>query len=145
MQLEFVISVSVAGFFASYLLIIFALWAHRLGLPKLDFSKAMANLTFGESYKDNPPYGLGVAQIFLNGIFFALVYAALIGPLLPGPLFVRGIVWGVFLFAASGLFYVPVFLREGFFLNKIHPRAWITSLMVHAIYGGILGWLSPIL
>jgi len=145
MQLDFLVTVSIVGFFATYLLLIFALWAHRLGMPRLDFSKAMTNFTFDESYEGNPPYGLGLAQIFVNGIIFALVYATLIGPLLPGPLFVRGIAWGVILFVASGIFYVPVFLREGIFLSHIHPRAWQTSLMVHAIYGGILGWLSPIL
>ena len=68
MQLEFLVTVSIVGFFASYLLIIFALWAHRLGMPRLDFSKAMTNFTFDESYQGKPPYGLGLAQIFINGM-----------------------------------------------------------------------------
>jgi len=40
---------------------------------------------------------------------------------------------------------VPLFLREGFFLSKVHPMAWASSLIAHGAFGLMVGWLSPTL
>ena len=63
-------------------------------------------------------------------------------PLEQGPL--KGAAWGVILWAISGVFYVPFYLKEGFMLRHIHPMAWLTSLKVHGIYGLFVGWIAPI-
>ncbi len=144
MQLETFVLVALVGLLATYILLVMALWAHRLGLPRLDFARGMANLTYGESFDGPPSYWAGQAVVYINGVFFALLYAAAVAPYIPGPPLARGAIWGVVLFLASGLFYVPLYLREGFFLSHIHRNAWMTSLMVHVAWGLILGWLSPI-
>lgn len=147
MQIEwefFILTVG-AGFLATYVHMVFALWAPKYGLPRIDFSKVMADLCFGESFDGKPPYWLGLVALHLNGIVFALLYATLVGPLLPGPLFARGLIWGGILFIGSQCLFVPLFLRHGIFGLKMHPRAWMTAVVVHAIYGAILGWLSPVL
>jgi hypothetical protein len=144
MPLELFAMVALSGIVATYGLLIMALWAPRLGLPRLDFSRAMAELSYGESFEGAAPYWAGQKVIYLNGIFFALIYATVVAPLLPGEEILRGVFWGLVLFVASGVFFVPLFLREGFFLWHIDRKAWITSLMVHGVYGLILGWLSPI-
>jgi hypothetical protein len=81
----------------------------------------------------------------MNGILFALLYATVVGPLLPGALVVRGLIWGVILFFGAQLIFVPIFLKGGVFSLKHGPRAWITALLVHVLYGVVVGWLSPIL
>ena len=144
MPLESIVITIIAGIIATYGLLIMALWAFRLGLPRLDFSRAMAELTYGESFEGQAPYWAGQAVIYLNGIFFALIYATVVARYLPGPDLVKGVIWGGILFVMSGVFYVPLFLREGFFLSHIHKNAWITSAMVHGVWGMIVGWLSPI-
>lgn len=145
MQLDFFILTVWAGILATYVHMVFALLAPRYGLPRLDFARGLANLCFGESFKGEPPYWLGLAALHLNGIVFALLYATLVGPILPGSLFVRGLIWGGILLIASQLIFVPVFLRHGVFGLKDHPRTWMTAVIVHGIYGAIIGWLSPVL
>lgn len=146
MDLEFFVHASAAGFLGGYVLIIFALWAPRYGLPQLDFSRGMTQLTFGDSFDGLAPYGLGLAQVLTNGVLFGLLYATVVGPYLPGePLVIRGLIWGVILFFAAQLIFVPIFLQGGVFSLKHGPWAWVTALVVHVLYGVVVGWLSPIL
>ncbi len=144
MPLESIVTTIIAGIIATYGLLVMALWAGGLGLPRLDFSRAMAERTYGESFDGQAPYWAGQAVIYLNGIFFALIYATVVGRYLPGPELLRGAIWGAILWFISGVFFVPLFLKEGFFLSHIHKNAWITSAMVHGVWGLIVGWLSPI-
>ena len=144
MQLDIFGSVILAGIVATYGLLIMALWAYRIGLPRLDFSRAMADLTYSESFDGNAPYWAGHVVIYFNGVIFALIYAAAVGEYLPGIPVMKGVIWGVILWFVSGIFFVPVYLREGFFLSGVHKNAWLSSLMVHVVYGLIIGWLSPI-
>jgi hypothetical protein len=145
MNLEQLILISVAGFLASWVHVVIGLWAHRIGMIPLNLSKAMSKLNFDPDYQEKPPYTRGTIIVQINGIVFALVYAKLIGPYLPGIPVVRGLIFAGILFLISQLFFIPVFLREGFFLSKLHPRAWMTAAMIHIVYGVILGWLCPIL
>lgn len=145
MDLEFIIQASVAGILGGYVLLIFALWAPRYGLPRLDFPRGMTELTFGDSFEGPAPYGWGIALLHVNGILFALLYATVVGPYLPGELVVRGLIWGVILFFGAQLIFVPIFLQGGIFSLKHGPKAWITALLVHVLYGVVVGWLSPIL
>ena len=156
MDLEFFVVSALAGVMGTYGLLTMALWADSLGLPRLDFSRAMANVTYARTFeKDvkpgagvdapNTPYWPGMVVIFMNGIFFALLYSSLVGQWIPieqAPL--KGAIWGVVLWFVSGVFYVPFYLREGFMLSGIHPLAWLTSLKVHIIYGLFVGWIAPI-
>ena len=146
MPLESIVTTIIAGIIASYGLLVMALWASGLGLPRLDFARAMTERTYGESFEGDgqAPYWAGQAVIYLNGIFFALIYATVVGQDLPGPELLRGAIWGAILWLISGVFFVPLFLKEGFFLSHIHKNAWITSAMVHGVWGMIVGWLSPI-
>lgn len=155
MTLEFLTHSIIVGILASYVLLAMALWADSLGLPRLDFSRAMANVTYARTFeKDvkpgagveapNTSYWPGMIVIYFNGVLFALLFTAYVGQYLPGDAIFRGALWGVILWFFSGIFYVPVILREGFFLSGIHPMAWFTSLIVHGMYGGVLGLFAPI-
>lgn len=145
MTLSFVIQVAIAGFLATYCHLIGALWVRTLGLPPLDLSRAMANFTYGDSFTDQPSYWAGQFVIYANGIVFALFYATVAGPLLPGPGVIRGATFGLILFVLSGLLFSTIFLKEGLFLAKVDSRAWLTALVVHLVWGIVVGWLCPIL
>ncbi len=145
MGLDFFLHVSGVGVLAGYILLIFALWAPRYGLPRLDFPRGMTELTFGDSYDGPAPYGMGIALLHVNGAIFALLYATVVAQYLPGDPFIRGVIWGVILFFGAQLIFVPIFLRGGFFSLKHGPWAWVTALVVHILYGAVVGWLSPIL
>lgn len=145
MGLELIVTSIIGGIVATYVLLAMAAWSHRLGLPRLDFAKAMAGLTYGQSFEGrDPPYWAGAAVVYMNGILFALVYSTAVAQYLPGPPVVRGIIWGIVLYLVSCSFFVPVYLREGFFLAHVHRNAWITSGMVHGLWGIVVGWLCPI-
>ena len=159
MDLEFFLMSIFAGIMGSYGLVSMALWADSLGLPRLDFSRAMANITYSRTFEgrefepgagggenlSNTPYWPGMIVLFMNGIFFALLYSSVIAKYIPlDQSILKGAVWGLILWFVSGVFYVPVYLKEGVFLSRIHPWAWLTSLMVHIIYGLFVGWIAPI-
>ena len=145
MQLDFFIIVILTGILATYGMLVMALWSDRIGLARLDFAKVMAQLTYGESFEGRtPPYWAGQLVIYFNGVLLALTYATFVAQYLPGPQLLRGLIWGEILFLISSVFFVPIYLREGFFMSKAPPRAWMTSIMAHGIWGLIVGWLSPI-
>ena len=145
MKLDFLLVVSGAGFLATYFHMVFALTADRVGMVKLDFGKGLSMLLFAEPYGGNPPYILGLISVHLNGIIFALVYATLVGPELPGAPVVRGLIFGGLLLIFSLCVFNPLITKHGFFALKMNPRAWQTAVVAHVIYGAMLGWLSPIL
>lgn len=144
MQLDDFVMAAAAGFLATYVHMVLALWAPRFGLPRLDFAKALTELSFAESFDGAPSYWLGLLALHLNGIVFALLYATVFGPVLPGVPLVRGLLYGGILLIGSQCLFVPLFLREGFFGLKGNPRGWMTALVAHAIFGAIIGWLCPI-
>ncbi len=145
MDIEFFVHVSLAGILATYVHLIFALWAPRYGLPRIDLPRGMTQLTFGDSFEGPAPYAWGIFVIHLNGIIFALLYATVVAQYLPGELVIRGLIWGFIWFIGAGFIFVPFFLQDGFFGLKGHKMGWLTALVIHLLYGGVLGWLSPIL
>lgn len=145
MSLDFLLAVVMAGFFATYFHLVFALTADRVGLARLDFAKGTGALIFGESYDGKPPYALGLIAVHLNGIVFGLIYASVIGPMMTGPNVLRGLAYGGLLYLYSQCIHVPVFMKGGLFSSKVNSRAWLTAAFAYAIYGVILGWLSPLL
>ena len=134
-----------AGVLATYVHMVFALWAPRYGLPRLDFARGLSELSFTDSFQGPPPYALGLIALHLNGIVFALLYSAVFAPILPGPPPVRGLIYGGILLIGSQCLFVPLFLRGGFFGFKEDKRSWMTAVVVHALYGAIVGWLAPII
>lgn len=149
---EFYLMVAVASIVATHCTLMLALWAPMLKLPRADFPLAMADLSFGASFDGKPPYWSGLLVIHLNGLFFAFLYSTVAAPWIGEALIetewntpmMWGAIYGVMLFVASGVFFQPVFLGLGLFLAKAHPLGWLTSLIVHGIFGLVCGWLAPV-
>ncbi|MFQ5693239.1 MAG: hypothetical protein ACE5IM_09375 [Nitrospinota bacterium] len=145
MRIEDFWVISAGGFLATYAHMVVALVAGKTGMVRLDFGKGLSHLLFGESYDGAPPYWLGLATVHLHGILFALLYATVAGAYLPGPPLVRGLIWGGLLLIFSQCFFNPVVTGHGFFSRKLHPRAWQSAVVAHAVYGAVVGWLCPII
>jgi hypothetical protein len=149
---EFFFMVLVAGLLATHCTLMMGQWAPMLKLPRADFPIAMADLTFGASFAGKAPYWSGLVVIYLNGLVFAFLYSTVAAPWLGEALagtewnspMMWGAIYGVILFVASGVFFQPVFLKLGLFLFKAHPMGWLTSLIVHGIFGLVCGWLAPV-
>lgn len=50
-----------------------------------------------------------------------------------------GLMLGVLLWLAMGLFWLPL-LHWGAFGSLIGPGLWLTTLVLHLVYGAVLGW-----
>jgi len=144
-SLELFLPIAIAGVLATYCHLIGGLWLKSLGLPPLDLSRAMADYTYGDSFAEPPSYWAGQIVIYFNGVVFALFYATVVAHFLPGPGVIRGAIFGLILFLFSGLLFSPIFIGKGLFLVKVHERAWISALIIHLVWGVVLGWLCPIL
>jgi hypothetical protein len=156
MEIEFFLMATFAGIMGSYGLVAMSLWSDSLGLPRLDFSRAMSKLTYARTFEEdvaagagvdapNTPYWPGMIVLFMNGIFFALLYSSVAAEFIPiENAVLKGAAWGIILWFVSGVFFVPFYLKEGFMLSHIHPLAWLTSLKVHIVYGLMVGWIAPL-
>jgi uncharacterized membrane protein YagU involved in acid resistance len=85
----------------------------------------------------------GMIVHFINGsIIFPLIYAFVLYGVLPGSSVVKGLTWGVILWAIAQTVVMPI-MGAGFFsANAGGAMAVIGSLLGHLIYGGILGALA---
>jgi hypothetical protein len=149
MTLEFMVQAGLAGFIASYLHLMMALWGPAYGLPRLDFGMGIAVNSWGESFEGkDPPYWAGFFAVLMNGVLFGLLYASVVGPWLAGyidaPPAVLGMVYGAILWFPAQFIFVPFFLKGGVLGLHHHKLAWLTAVVVHGTYGLIVGWLSPV-
>lgn len=109
--------------------------APMMGLPKMDIAAMLGGMLGG--------WTMGMAMHFLNGtIIFPLIYAYLLFGKLPGLPYLKGIVWGVALWALAQVVVMPM-MGAGFFgLKTAGMMSAAGSLMGHAVYGALLGWIG---
>jgi hypothetical protein len=138
-QVDFA-GVVLTGLVAGYVMAIAGLWAGAVpGLVTFDIAD------FGRRYmvSDRPSaWLLGFASHLVNSILLVLVWAMLIVPNLPWPRPLVGITWGVFLAVAlAGTLIVPL-SGLGFMGWKAGgPRFVLTDLLLHALWGLLIGLL----
>lgn len=130
-----------AGFIATFVMTVTGFWQAGIGLPKFDVGSMLAaNMGHG--------YGWGQAAHFIDGMLLALIYARWLYRVLPGPVLVRGILYGIITTVAAGVIVVPLITASlaepaGFFFARTPmPGMMILgSLIIHLAYGIILGIL----
>jgi uncharacterized membrane protein YagU involved in acid resistance len=85
----------------------------------------------------------GMVLHFINGsIIFPLIYVYVLYGVLPGGPVLKGVTWGVILWALAQTIVMPL-VGGGFFsANAGGPMAAIASLLGHLIYGGTLGAIA---
>jgi len=87
-------------------------------------------------------YTMGmIAHIMMGVVIFPLIYV-FIYTYLPGTPIVRGLIWGVILWAAAVVIVMPM-AGAGFLLSNIGGMiAVMAALMGHLVYGGLLGAIA---
>jgi len=88
-------------------------------------------------------YAIGMAaHIMLGVLVFPLLYALLVGRLLPGAPVIKGMIWGVILWLIAETLVMPM-AGAGFFMAEIGGmKAVMAALMGHLLYGGLLGVIT---
>ena len=102
---------------------------------KMDIVDALATMLGG--------WKMGMLVHVLNGaIVFPLAYAGFFYRFLLGPMYVKGLTFGLTLWLASQLLVLPM-IGAGVFSSRMGGiRAAGTLLLGHLIYGVLLGWLA---
>lgn len=85
-------------------------------------------------------WAAGMAVHFINGtVVFPAIYAYALYARLPGPLALRGTIWGVILWVAAQTVVMPM-MGAGMFSGAMGgAMAAMGSLIGHILYGGVLG------
>jgi hypothetical protein len=133
-------AVVLAGLAAGYLMALAGLWAGRVpGLVAIDIAE------WGRRYmvSDRPSaWLLGLASHLANSILLVLVWAMLIEPNLDWPRALEGLVWGLALAVALAGALVAPLTGLGLMGRKTaNPRFALTNLLVHTLWGLVVGFL----
>jgi hypothetical protein len=130
--------VVVAGLIAGYVMAIAGLWAGRVpGLTAVDIAD------FGRRYmvSDRPSaWFFGLASHLTNSVILTFLWTAVIEPNLSWPRWVEGGAFGVVLaMTLSGALIAPM-AGLGFMGRKTGgPRFALTSMLIHIIWGALVG------
>jgi hypothetical protein len=130
--------VVVAGAIGGYVMAIAGLWAGRVrGLVAVDIAD------FGRRYmvSDRPSaWFFGLLSHLVNSVLLVLVWATLIEPNLGLPRIVEGAAFGVALaLVLAGALVAPM-AGLGFMGRKTgNPRFAFTSVLVHLVWGALIG------
>jgi len=138
MSSESVKSGLIAGFVATCVLSFFMLVKASMGLlPQLDPIRDIVTVADNLTGADFPlPLGW-LGHFLLGTVAWGLAYAWLEGQL-PGSPIVKGLAFGFGAWLAMMVLFMPL-AGEGFFSLKDGPPAAVASLVLHLIYGAVLG------
>jgi uncharacterized protein DUF6789 len=128
---------TILGGFAGTLAITMLMYegAPMMGLPKMDIAAMLGQILGG--------WTPGMMMHLVNGVvIFPLLYAYLFFPRFPGAAVVKGITWGVVLWAMAQVVVMPVMGAGLFGLKMGGIMTVIASLMGHIVYGALLGWIG---
>jgi hypothetical protein len=132
--------VVLAGLVAGYVMAVAGLWAGTVpGLVAIDIAD------FGRRYmmSDRPSAWLmGMASHLVNSVLLVLVWASMIEPNVDWPRPLEGFVWGEILAVLFAGALIAPLSGLGFMGRKTGRAQYaVTSLLVHALWGLIVGLL----
>jgi hypothetical protein len=107
-----------------------------MNIPMVDFGRLIATKILRyHSHRTR----LGLFLHLANGVILALVYAIFLWPFIPGEYWLRGLTYGVFLWLAMMVVVLPA-IGDGFFGWKVSRSMIPSALVVHLLYGLVLGF-----
>lgn len=132
--------VILTGLVAGYLMSLAGLWAGRVpGLVAIDIAE------WGRRYmvSDRPSAWLyGMASHLANSVLLVLVWAMVVEPNLDWPAPLEGLAWGLALAVALAGALVAPLTGLGFMGRRTpNPRFALTNLLVHTLWGLVVGFL----
>jgi hypothetical protein len=134
-------NVALVGLIAGYVMALAGLWAGAIpGLAAVDIAD------FGRRYMiaDRPSaWLLGLASHLVNSILLVLVFATVIRPNLPVQAPLNGLIWGEILAVfLAGVLVAPMAGLGFLGIKTGGPRYALTSILMHALWGVLVGLLS---
>jgi hypothetical protein len=128
----------IAGFIATVALSIFMIAKSAMGLmaqlnPIEDIVHVAQVLT---SLDLSLPFGW-VGHFFLGTVIWGLIYAALHATLPSAPV-VKGLIFGALAWLAMMILFMPL-AGHGLFALSLGPQAVVATLVLHLVYGAVLG------
>src|SRR5580700_5494889 len=139
-----------AGAVATQFATVFGIWFRGFGLPQLNWPVANGELILGLPATAAPTaatYFVGEVSHFLDGVFFALLFALLFHPLVPlrntllGNL-IKALLYGTVLAIISAAWWVPAVYvphHAGFLSTSLGWKLTFGIFLWHWIYGYFLG------
>lgn len=128
----------VVGLIATFVATIFGYWEVALGLPKLDFATLLGQDLVSPELSKEFAYSVGMAQHFIDGVIFSLLFVRVFEPVLPGPVWLKGLLFGLLVWLGSGLVASPIH-NAGFFWRRWLLPSFFGVLGWHIVWGLILG------
>ncbi|HEU4697858.1 MAG TPA: DUF6789 family protein [Gemmatimonadales bacterium] len=127
----------VAGIAGTAAMTVLLLLAPRVGLPKIAIGDLLSSaLAVSVVMLRVGPAGGWIAH-GLVGIALAVLYGAAFAPRLPGPPVLRGLVYGVLVYFAAQLLFMPA-VGAGVF-SRGDRGLLLGSLLGHLVYGLVVG------
>ena len=115
-----------------------------VGLPKIAMGQVLSTSLGLASAHLATGAALGWVLHFGIGVLLALIYAGVFERRLPGTPLTRGLLYGILVFVAAQLVFMP--LVGGGVFSRGDPELLAGSLLGHLVYGGLTGWIygSPV-
>ena len=128
----------IAGFIATVALSIFMIAKGAMGLmPQLNPIEDIVHVAQVVTSLNLPlPFGW-VGHFFLGTVIWGLIYAALQASV-PGAPVVKGLIFGALAWLAMMILFMPL-AGHGLFALSVGPQAVVATLVLHLIYGAVLG------
>lgn len=128
----------IAGFIATVVLSILMIVKSSAGLlPQLNPIEDITHVA-GQPTGTTLPLLFGwLGHFVLGTIVWGTIYAALQASL-PGTPVVRGLVFGALAWLAMMIFFMPL-AGHGLFALSLGPQVTVATLVLHLIYGAVLG------
>lgn len=137
------------GFLGTLAFTVLMFASPMMGLPPMDLPTLL-----GTMFTTNMSLAfiIGLAMhFFIGSMILALVYSFFVANALPGPSWLRGVVYGVGVWFVAMAVVMPMIgaihplvaagmmPAPGFFVSSMGPMAAVGSLIGHLVYGAILG------
>ena len=128
----------VISLIATFVATAYGYWEVSLGLPKLDFATLLGQRLVPEGSSREFAFSWGMAQHFVDGALLGTLYIRLFHPICPWPCWFSGLIYGILVWAASGIVTSPLF-NAGFFWWGWGGPALFGVFIWHLIWGLVLG------
>lgn len=125
----------IAGFMATVVLSALMLMKSMMGLmPELNTIKILATMAGAQS---SPAVGW-VMHLFIGTVMWGTLFA-LVAPKIPGSIAVRGIIFSTIAWLLMMVIMMPM-AGQGFFGMELGIMAPMITLLLHIIFGAVLGY-----
>ena len=127
------------GLLATFVATVAGYWFPAIGLPSLDFASLNGNLLVPTDASIDLIWTMGLLQLFGGGVVVSLLYGLYVQRHLPGPGWLRGMIWGGVLCLVVGLTVLPLLHGAGIFGSAWDGRTALSLIAWYLLWGCVLG------